>query len=281
MDAESTVAPARPVEAQFAPDVILPTQGMAIAALVASLVFWPVGFVLGFLALARIRKTGYQGRGMAITGLVLSSVGVVLWVLLVPVVLTLVTTLSTSVTESTAEVLPASTAPQPAAEATLTDTATPTPTLTPTPTPTVALRGEAIVPGTIDASVIVGQSGSTSGAIAFTVVGYQCGFVSVGTGPVAATARGQFCEVKLTVANTGDEPHRFTYLDATAYDGDQIFRADAAASLYADTAATFTEDIPVGGSVAATVYFDVPMNRTLDRLTLAQSAISGVVEVKL
>ncbi|MCL7428563.1 DUF4190 domain-containing protein [Streptomyces sp. YS415] len=58
-----------------------PVNGVAIAALVLGILcFLPaVGLVLGLVALAQIRKKGERGRGMAIAGSVLSSVGLALW----------------------------------------------------------------------------------------------------------------------------------------------------------------------------------------------------------
>lgn len=58
------------------------TNGLAIAALVLGLIGGVVlGAVLGFVALAQIRRTGQQGRGLAIAGIALSGV----WTLLVGV----------------------------------------------------------------------------------------------------------------------------------------------------------------------------------------------------
>ncbi|MFD6324806.1 DUF4190 domain-containing protein [Streptomyces sp. NPDC058442] len=58
-------------------------NGVAIAALVCGLLcFLPaVGLVLGLIALWQIRRRPERGRGMAIAGSVLSSVGLALWVL--------------------------------------------------------------------------------------------------------------------------------------------------------------------------------------------------------
>ncbi|MEU7406178.1 DUF4190 domain-containing protein [Streptomyces sp. NPDC044948] len=60
-----------------------PVNGLAIAAFVLGvLCFVPaVGLVLGLIALARIRKRGERGKGFAVAGCVLSSVGLALWAL--------------------------------------------------------------------------------------------------------------------------------------------------------------------------------------------------------
>ncbi|WP_392963336.1 DUF4190 domain-containing protein [Streptomyces sp. LN245] len=63
----------------------VPFNGLAIAALVLGvLCFLPaVGLVLGIAALVQIKRRGERGKGMAVAGMVLSSVGVVLLALLV------------------------------------------------------------------------------------------------------------------------------------------------------------------------------------------------------
>ncbi|PAZ11756.1 hypothetical protein CLM62_34205 [Streptomyces sp. SA15] len=61
-----------------------PVNGLAIAALVLGILCClpAVGLVLGVIALVQIRKRGERGRGMAIAGSVLSSLGLALWVLM-------------------------------------------------------------------------------------------------------------------------------------------------------------------------------------------------------
>ncbi|QOV35857.1 septum formation family protein [Streptomyces ferrugineus] len=60
-----------------------PVNGVAIGALVLGLLcFVPaIGLVLGLIALAQIKKRGERGKGMAIAGSLLSSVGLALWTL--------------------------------------------------------------------------------------------------------------------------------------------------------------------------------------------------------
>lgn len=50
------------------------TNGMAIAALVSSLVFAPLGIVFGHISLSQLRHSGEQGRGVAIAGLIIGYV---------------------------------------------------------------------------------------------------------------------------------------------------------------------------------------------------------------
>ncbi|MGI3200060.1 DUF4190 domain-containing protein [Streptomyces sp. GLT-R25] len=54
-----------------------PVNGLAIAALVLGILcFLPlVGLILGFFALAQIKRKGERGKGMAIAGMILSGIG--------------------------------------------------------------------------------------------------------------------------------------------------------------------------------------------------------------
>jgi hypothetical protein len=64
----------------YVPTVSRGTDGVAVAAFVLAIVgVVPVALVLGFVALARIRRSGRGGRGLAIASLVISA----LWVLVV------------------------------------------------------------------------------------------------------------------------------------------------------------------------------------------------------
>ncbi|MFD8738097.1 DUF4190 domain-containing protein [Streptomyces sp. NPDC059618] len=62
-----------------------PFNGLAIAALVLGILcFLPaVGLVLGIVALVQIKKRGERGKGMAVAGMILSSIGIVLLALMV------------------------------------------------------------------------------------------------------------------------------------------------------------------------------------------------------
>ncbi len=49
-----------------------PTNGMAIASLICAFVFAPLGIVFGHISLSQIRRTGEDGHGLAVAGLVIS-----------------------------------------------------------------------------------------------------------------------------------------------------------------------------------------------------------------
>jgi peptidyl-prolyl cis-trans isomerase B (cyclophilin B) len=58
---------------------------MAIASLVCAFLFAPAGIIFGHISLSQIKRTGEQGRGLAVAGLVLSYVFTVLTVIVVVV----------------------------------------------------------------------------------------------------------------------------------------------------------------------------------------------------
>lgn len=62
------------------PPAVPKTNGLAIASLVTGIICCvpPLGLVLGLVALSQIRKRGDAGKGMAVAGIVLSSLSVVL-----------------------------------------------------------------------------------------------------------------------------------------------------------------------------------------------------------
>ncbi|MDH6193642.1 peptidyl-prolyl cis-trans isomerase B (cyclophilin B) [Mycobacterium frederiksbergense] len=59
------------------------TNGMAIASLVCAFLFAPLGVVFGHISLSQIKRSGEQGRGMAIAGLIIGYMLTALSVLLV------------------------------------------------------------------------------------------------------------------------------------------------------------------------------------------------------
>ena len=51
-----------------------PTNGMAIASLICAFVFAPLGIIFGHVSLSQIKRTGEEGHGLAVAGLVISYV---------------------------------------------------------------------------------------------------------------------------------------------------------------------------------------------------------------
>ncbi|OBG89740.1 cyclophilin [Mycobacterium sp. E802] len=65
------------------------TNGMAVAALVCACVFAPLGIVFGHISLSQLNRSGEQGRGLAIAGLIIGYVMTALSILLVGVLVML------------------------------------------------------------------------------------------------------------------------------------------------------------------------------------------------
>lgn len=51
-----------------------PTNTLAVASLVCAFVFAPLGIAFGHISLSQIKKSGEEGRGLAVAGLIISYV---------------------------------------------------------------------------------------------------------------------------------------------------------------------------------------------------------------
>jgi peptidyl-prolyl cis-trans isomerase B (cyclophilin B) len=60
-----------------------PTNALAIVSLVCAFLFAPLGILFGHISLSQIKKTGEEGRGLAIAGLVISYLITVLTIVVV------------------------------------------------------------------------------------------------------------------------------------------------------------------------------------------------------
>lgn len=56
------------------------TNSMSIVALITGLTVAPLGIIFGHIALSQINRTGQEGRGFAIAGLVLGYLGLAGWI---------------------------------------------------------------------------------------------------------------------------------------------------------------------------------------------------------
>jgi hypothetical protein len=121
------------------------------------------------------------------------------------------------------------------------------------------------------------------GKFEFTVSSVKCGVTSVGDDMLGQKAQGQYCLVKLTVTNIGNEAQSLfadnQYLfDATG----KKFSADSTASIYAGVAGqTIYKEINPGNAVTGVIYYDVPKTVKPAKLELHDSAFSGGVTVSL
>lgn len=63
------------------------TNSMAITSLITGLTIAPLGIIFGHIALSQIKRTGQDGKGMAIAGLVLGYVALASWIIVAIVVI--------------------------------------------------------------------------------------------------------------------------------------------------------------------------------------------------
>lgn len=59
------------------------TNSMAIAALVSALTLAPLGIVFGHIALSQMKRSGEEGRGLAVAGLVIGYISTAVWLIIV------------------------------------------------------------------------------------------------------------------------------------------------------------------------------------------------------
>lgn len=72
-----------PVVPTPAPAAGRPTNVLAIISLVAAFVFPLAGIITGHIALSQIKKTGENGRGLALAGTVLGYVFTILYIIII------------------------------------------------------------------------------------------------------------------------------------------------------------------------------------------------------
>ncbi len=131
------------------------------------------------------------------------------------------------------------------------------------------------------ATASVGQP-VRDGKFEFTVSGVECGITQVGNEYLNTKPQGQFCAVAMTVTNISDKP-QFMFTD-NQYGWDaqgRKFSADSKAGIYAQDGDLLFNEINPGNSVTGRVYFDVPADVKLVKVTLHDSLMSGGVEVAL
>jgi hypothetical protein len=138
---------------------------------------------------------------------------------------------------------------------------------------------------TSSATPKIGQPAS-DGKFTFVVNKFTCGIPTVGTNPYAqATAQGQYCDLNLTIKNTGTESQTISDSDqflfnaaGSKYTADTSADIDAAPSTSTDI---WLNNINPGNSVTGDIYFDVPKGTTPVTAELHDSAFSNGVKVSL
>ncbi len=121
----------------------------------------------------------------------------------------------------------------------------------------------------------------TDGEFEFVVNGMRCGIDSVGEGYAVQEAQGEFCELSLTVKNTGNKPQTLLTNKQSAYDTQgREFSPSTEATMTAD-GDFFREEINPGNSAEGAIYFDVPKGTQLAKVELHDSFFSAGVVVTL
>lgn len=266
------------------PERNLPT-GIAVAALVVGVIasltgLVPVlGLLLGIIAvvlgIVGIRRAGAGlagGRGLSITGTVLGALAALTGLLVLLLTVVGLTT-GDSGTASPAETV---------TEAPLEQTPTPEATETPAPAPEPAEESptEQPEPAPGDETPGIGAAATAEDGSQYTITAFSCGLTSVGEEPFASTPQGEYCQLDLTLTNTGDEAILFNGSEVKAYAGDIEYEADAEASIYNDGNA-FLEDVNPGNTLTSTLYFDVPAGTPLDRVQLGEGFLTEGVTIRL
>ena len=251
---------------------VQPTNGAATASLVlgivsivTSLLFIPaiVGLALGIVGIGRARRLTPQiGRGKAIAGIVLSTIGLLTGIGIVGAL--------TSGDDSGTGGAQAPVVQHQETEDGKADGGKAT-------EPTAAAEepaAEPALPGVGDAV--------RDGKFEFTVTEVEPGVQEIGDEFLSQEAQGQFVLVHLTVENIGDESQYFDGNNVTGYDAKKReFAADTEAAIYLDDSNSFLNEINPGNSVQGVVVFDVPADVELSQLELHDSVFSGGVEVTL
>ena len=122
---------------------------------------------------------------------------------------------------------------------------------------------------------------ATDGQFTFVVESFECGETEVTRGAVSQTANGEFCFLKLTVSNTGQEGRHFLagVQGLFTYAGGRLTPSTEATAL--DNAEALNEEINPGLSIDATVIFDVADSDEIEFAHLKDAPLSKGVKVRL
>jgi hypothetical protein len=121
------------------------------------------------------------------------------------------------------------------------------------------------------------------GKFEFTVTNVVCGKPSEGTGLTTRTARGEYCEVAVTVKNIGTVPQVFDGSSQKAKGpAGATYADDRTAELYANNSdQAFLSEINPGNAVPGVLVFDVPRGGRIPGVELHDSVFSTGVTVSV
>jgi hypothetical protein len=122
------------------------------------------------------------------------------------------------------------------------------------------------------------------GNFSFVVNSVECGIASVGSDPFGEEAQGEFCQIRISVENTGNQAEYFSSSSQLVYDADgREFEADTTAMLYLEDedAVWIGDDINPGNRIDATLLFDMPSGVVPVTITLIEGYFGAGVDVSL
>jgi hypothetical protein len=249
---------------------------LAVAGFVLAFILAPVGLVLSLVAIGRTGPGKAPGRGLAVSGAVISGFLVLVGLAVLG---------AAGAAQEAPDREPAAGAP-PADEAAPIDEApigsAPSEAAAPVePAPVADAAPEAeepeqpVVPG-IGVPV-------TDGEFTFTVDSVERIGRTVGSEWVNETAQGEFVLVRVTVTNTGDEPRQLAADAQALYDVEgRRFAGGSGLFLLEDAGQSFFRTVNPGNTVTgAPVLYDVPVGVELDRIELHDTYWSPGVTVSL
>ncbi|MGF1647799.1 MAG: DUF4352 domain-containing protein [Kineosporiaceae bacterium] len=252
-----------------------PTSGLAVAGFVLAFVFAPVGLVLSLVALGRTGPGKQGGRGLAVSGAVISGLFVVVGLAVLG---------AAGAAQDAGEV--AAVAPGAGGSAAGEDTAPDDDPPSGDPAGEAPPAPPADEPPVDDPPAGTGPglgTPVTDGEFTFTVDSVERIGALVGNEWVNETAQGEFVLIRVTVANTGDEPRDFNAWEQDLYDTEgRLFEAQSGWFLVeGGEDSVFSTVNPGNTVVGAPLLYDVPPGAQLDRLELHDTWYSRGVGVSL
>jgi hypothetical protein len=132
-----------------------------------------------------------------------------------------------------------------------------------------------------DGTIAIGETATNSSDVSFTVTKVKCGLDSVGESFLAEEAKGQFCEIKYTVENGGDDQVSLYASDITGQIASAAYEADSVLSQFDGD--YFSTDVNPGLAADAVIYIDIPKGKALETITYdpAFSFFTGPVVVSV
>lgn len=124
---------------------------------------------------------------------------------------------------------------------------------------------------------IVGQTITNETGVEFMVSAVECGAQSAGEGYSEVTAHGQFCVVRIRLANNGTEPASIWVSDITGRIGDATYEAESTVSDLGGE--RWNADLNPGLAADGILFFDVPPGSKLDTVLLDTGLFEAPVEV--